>query len=206
MLFFFGINSFCQQKSVEAKQKSIKKFYLQLGTAATGSNGTTIDIGVQAIIKNKWTAAISYQLIQIDPKNLPGNYERGVTYLLFFPVYDDMPSNDMGVFSLTLGKYFKAGRKTWFTTEAGLSHVSGQKMKFTSQPVITELFYVPSNYSFQKDDKTGFGGMLKADFNWAFLPYVGFGAGAFANLNSVQSAVGFEVKFLFGHLNTKRKP
>jgi len=135
---------------------------------------------------------------------LPDDYECGFT-LLLFPVYDEFPYNEMDVFSLTVGKYFETARKTWFTAEAGLSFVNRQKMKFASQPVITEFLYWSSNYSVQKENKTGFGAMLKADFNWAVLPYVGLGAGAYANFNSVQSAAGFEVKLLLGWLNTKRK-
>jgi hypothetical protein len=78
-------------------------------------------------------------------------------------------------------------------------------MEFTSQPVKTDGLYTSSNYSVKSENKTGFGVMLKSDFNWAILPYVGLGAGVFANLNSIQSPVGFEIKILCGWLNTKRK-
>jgi hypothetical protein len=205
LLLSFLTVCFCQQTNTEAKKSSIKKFYLQVGAGATSSIGASLDFGLQAITKSNWTVGISYKLLEMDPKNLPANYEPGVTLLIFFPVYDDMPSNDMNVFSLTAGKYFETGRKTWFTAEAGLSFVDGQQFKFTSQPVTTEFLYVSSNYSFQEESKSGFGGMVKADFNWAVLPYVGLGASAFANFNSVQSAAGFEVKLLLGRMNTKRK-
>jgi hypothetical protein len=104
-----------------------------------------------------------------------------------------------------VGKYFETGRKTWFTTEAGLSIVSGQELKFTSQPIETGFLYWSSNYSVQKENKTTIGGVLKADFNWAFLPFAGLGAGVYANFNSIQSPVGFEIKLLIGKMNTKRK-
>jgi hypothetical protein len=42
--------------------------------------------------------------------------------------------------------------------------------------------------------KSGAGGILKADFIWAVIPYLGLGFGGFANLNSVQSTVGLEFK------------
>lgn len=205
LLLSFVTISFCQQTSSEAKESSLKKFYLQAGTGFASSNGVALDFGIQAILKSNWTAGISYKLIEMDPKNLPDNYEQGVTYIFFFPVYDEFPYNHMDVFSLTIGKYFETGRKTWFTTEAGLSLVNGQKMTFTSQTVTSDFFHKSSNYSVQKENKTGFGGVLKADFNWAVLPYVGLGAGVFANFNSVQSAAGCEVKLLLGWLNTKRK-
>jgi len=205
LLLFSATISFCQQTNDGTKKSSIKKFYVQAGAGVTSSNGASIDFGIQAIWKSKWTGTISYQHIQIDPKNLPNNYEQGVTYVLFFPVYDEMPSNDMDILSVTIGKYFSSGKKTWFTTEAGLSFVKGQQFKFISQAVVTELFYLSSNYSFKEEAKTGFGGVVKADFNWAFLRYVGLGAGVYANFNSVQSPVGFELKLLVGRLNTKRK-
>jgi hypothetical protein len=205
LLLSFVTVCFCQQPNSEAKRSSVKKFYLQGGAGAASSTGASVDFGLQAILKSNWTVGISYKLLEMDPKSLPANYEPGVTLLIFFPVYDDMPSNDLGIFSLTAGKYFETGRKTWLTAEAGLSFANGQQFTFTSQPVTTELLHVSSNYSFQEEDKTGFGGMLKADFNWAVLPYVGLGVSAFANFNSVQAAAGFEIKLLLGWLNTKRQ-
>lgn len=205
ILLVLAAASFCQQTNNEAKKSSIKKFYLQTGAGITTGDGTAVDFGMQAVLKNEWTIGISYKSIEMKPKNLPGNYERGVVIALFFPFYDEWPYNEMDIISVTLGKYFETGRKTWFTAEGGLSFVNGQKIEFTSQPVVTELFYISSNYSYKKEDKTGVGAMLKADFNWAVLPFAGVGAGFFANINSVQSALGFEVKFICGWLNTKRK-
>ena len=45
--------------------------------------------------------------------------------------------------------------------------------------------------------------MLKADFNWAFLPFMGVGAGAFANFSSIQSPAGFQLKLIIGWMNRK---
>ena len=204
LLVFFGIISFCQQTNTEGKKSAVKKIYLQAGTGPTSSNGALIDFGVQAILKSNWTISISYQVIEMNPKNLPDDYERGVTYIIF-PFYDEMPSNDMCAFSFTAGKYFQTGRKTWFTMEAGLSLAAGQKFNFTPQPVIHDIFYTSSNYNDQKENLTTVGAVLKADFNWAFLPFMGVGAGVFANFNSIQSPLGFEVKFLLGRMNTKQK-
>ena len=201
LLLSFITVSFCQQASNEVKQSAIKKFYLQGGAGMTSSRGASIDFGLQAILKSNWTVGISYKLIEIEPKNLPNDYEPAF-YFLFT---DPLPTNDMKVFNLTVGKYFETGRKTWFTTEAGLSVVSGQELKFTSQPIEQDFLYWSSNYSVQKENKTTIGGVLKADFNWAFLPFAGLGAGVFANFNSIQSPVGFEIKLLIGWLNTKRK-
>jgi len=97
------------------------------------------------------------------------------------------------------------GRKTWITTEAGLSIVSGEKMSFTSKPVVNDILYVSSNYSTHKESQSAVGGILKADFNWVFTPYLGLGVGAFAAVNSIQSPVGGEIKLIAGWLNTKGK-
>ena len=202
LLLGFITVSFGQQTSNDAKQSAIKKFYLQAGAGLCSSNGASVDFGLQAILKNNWTASISYKLVEMEPKNLPADYEPAFDFLFT----DPLPTNDMNVFNFTVGKYFETGRKTWFTTEAGLSVVSGQELKFTSQPIEQDFFYWSSNYSVQKENKTTIGGVLKADFNWAFLPFAGLGAGVFANFNSIQSPVGFEIKLLFGWLNTKRKP
>ncbi len=189
----------------QTKEKSVKKIYLQAAAGGTSQNGFSGELGIQAILKSNWTATFSYHKIEMDPQNLPADYKEGVTILVFFPVYDEFPYNNMNLFSFTTGKFFETGRKTWFTTEAGFSIVNGEKVKFTSQPVVVSFLHTSSNYSFTKEKKTTFGGMLKADFNWAFLPYVGLGAGVFANFNSIQSPVGFQLKLTCGWMNNKKK-
>ena len=192
--------SFCQTDG-RAKQSGSNKLYFQAGSGFTSSNGGTVNLGVQAVLKNNWVATISYQHIEMNAKNIPADYERELDFIILAP----LPTNDMKVINFTMGKYFATGRKTWFTTEAGLAVVSGQELKFTRQPVETGFLYWSSNYGVQKENKTTIGGVLKADFNWAFLPFAGLGAGVFANFNSIQSPVGFEIKLLVGKMNTKRK-
>jgi len=47
--------------------------------------------------------------------------------------------------------------------------------------------------------------MLKADFNWAFSSFAGLGGGVFANINSIQSPVGFHIKLIVGKMNREKK-
>ncbi|HET7899281.1 MAG TPA: hypothetical protein VFL47_16455, partial [Flavisolibacter sp.] len=54
-------------------------------------------------------------------------------------------------------------------------------------------------------NKSGIGGMLRADLNWAFLPFMGIGAGGFAGFSSVESPVGFELKLMVGKMNIRKK-
>ena len=213
MFFFFFLhvsNSFGQKvtpkyslKDGQTKMSSLKKIYFQLASGASNKNGTFIEAGIQSVLKNNWVASVSYHSIEMNPQNLPADYKSGYTLLFFRDVF---PSVNMHLFSFTGGKFFEAGRKTWFTTEAGCSFVNSEKMSFTKQAVVTDgYFYTSSNYTVKKEKKTTIGGMLKADFNWALLPYVGLGAGAFANFNSIQSPVGFQLKVVIGWMNYKKK-
>jgi len=201
LLLTLATVSFCQQTDGQAKQSGFKKIYFQAGAGINSPNGVSSNLGVQAVLKNNWVATVSYQRIEMNAKNIPADYEPELNFIIL----DPLPTNDMKVINFTMGKYFATGRKTWFTTEAGLAVVSGQELKFTSQPIETGFLYWSSNYSVQKENKTTIGGVLKADFNWAFLPFAGLGAGVFANFNSIQSPVGFELKLLIGKMNTKRK-
>ncbi len=206
MLFlFFATIIFCQQTNDEIKTSSTKKFYLQAGAGVATAGGVSYDFGIQAVLKSDWTVSASYKRVEMKAKNLPNDYERGVVYLLLFPIYDEWPLNKMNVFNFTLGKYIETGKKTWITAEGGLSVVSGQKLTFASQTQDVQLFYVSSNYSYQKESKTGFGAILKSDFNWAILPFAGLGAGVYADLNSLQSPLGFEIKFICGNLRKHKK-
>ena len=206
ILIGFAIGSFCQQKDSELiKTSATKKFYLQAGTGISTAGGVSFDFGIQTVLKNNWTVSASYKRVEMKAKNLPGNYERGYAFLIFFPVYDEWPLNKMNTINFTLGKYFETGKKTWFTAEGGLSFVSGQTLTFTSQQVFNDILYISSNYSYTKENKTGFGVILKSDFNWAIFPFAGLGAGVYADLNSLQSPLGFELKFICGNLRQHKK-
>lgn len=59
------------------------------------------------------------------------------------------------------------------------------------------------------ENKTTVGAMLKADINCAVSPYMGLGAGMFANFNNIKSPIGFQVKFMLGLMGVeknKKKP
>lgn len=198
LLLLFSTMAFAQKN-----ETAETKLYAQLAAGGSNHNGLVSEIGLQAIIQKRWVTTLSYQNIEVDPKNLPGDYKQGYT-LLFF--YDVFPATQMDVFSLTGGRFFEMGRTTWFTLEGGLSLISGEKISFTTQPVITDgFFYTSSNYAINQEKATTVGGLLKADFNWALLPYLGLGAGAFANFNSIQSPVGGQIKLMIGWMNTKKK-
>ena len=189
----------------QVTEKPLTKLYLELATGPTTNNGTYGALGLQGILKNNWVATVSYQHLDINPKNLPSDYEQGYTLILIFPLPDEMPTANMNMISFTGGKRFGSGRKVWFTTEAGLSVISGDEFSFTKQTVENHDFYTTSNYQVKKEAKTTIGAMLKADFNWAFTPYVGLGAGAFVNFSSMQTPVGGQIKLIVGWLNTKKK-
>ena len=47
--------------------------------------------------------------------------------------------------------------------------------------------------------------MVQADINWAFASFMGLGAGVYANINSIQSPVGFNMKLLVGKMRREKK-
>jgi hypothetical protein len=47
--------------------------------------------------------------------------------------------------------------------------------------------------------------MMKSDVNWAFSSFMGLGAGVFANVNSIQSPIGFHIKLLVGNMGREKK-
>ena len=205
LLLFFAATLFCQQTNDEIKTSSTKKFYLQAGAGVATSGGASYDFGIQAVLKSDWTVSASYKRVEMKPKNLPDNYERGYVVVILFPIYDEWPLNKMDAFNFTLGKYIETGKKTWITAEGGLSLVGGQKLTFDPKAQDVQILSVSSNYSYQKESKTGFGVILKSDFNWAILPFAGLGAGVFADFNSLQSPLGFELKLICGNLRKHKE-
>jgi len=205
---FLSIMSLAFIITASGQTKTMNKFYLQAGAGGGTHEAASYDLGIQSIFKNKWSATLSYHEFDMDPKNLPSDYEPETGYIFFIPYTYTVQAN-MKIVSLTAGRYFKMGRNTWATTEAGLSYVSGEKVSFQHSEVTSSFFLIAasnsSNYSSTKEKKSAVGFMMQTDVNWAFSSFMGFGAGVFANINSIQSPIGFHVKLLVGNMGREKK-
>ncbi|HSB94052.1 MAG TPA: hypothetical protein VLC28_13095 [Flavitalea sp.] len=191
--------------NAQKKEKTFTRFYLQGGIGPTTNSGAFADVSLQATTSTNFVATLSYNQVEMDPKNLPSDYEPGYTIFLILPVIDQMPVVTTSVVSLSAGKAFKTGRNTWFVPEAGLAYVSGEKMSFYRQEITSDIFSATSNYSTTTEKTSTVGGLIKADFNWAFASFMGLGAGVYGNLNSVQSFAGFQVKLMAGLMGREKK-
>ena len=194
--------------TASGQTKTMNKFYLQAGAGGGNHEAASYDLGIQTIFKNKWSATLSYHEFDMDPKNLPSDYEPETGYIFFIPYTYTVQAN-MKIVSLTAGRYFKMGRNTWATTEAGLSYVSGEKVSFQHSEVTSSFAFIAasnsSNYTSTKEKKSAVGFMMQTDVNWAFSSFMGLGAGVFANINSIQSPIGFHVKLLVGNMGREKK-
>ena len=194
--------------TASGQTKTMNKFYLQAGAGGGTHEAASYDLGIQSIFKNKWSATLSYHEFDMDPKNLPSDYEPETGYIFFIPYTYTVQAN-MKIVSLTAGRYFKMGRNTWATTEAGLSYVSGEKVSFQHSEVTSSFAFIAasnsSNYTSTKEKKSAVGFMMQTDVNWAFSSFMGLGAGVFANINSIQSPIGFHVKLLVGNMVREKK-
>jgi hypothetical protein len=200
------------------QEKAITKFYLQGAIGGGTFNHIYSDVSLQSILKNKWSLSLSYQTLEeMKPNNIPNDYipATGEGEFLFIPYsYTGSVDNvNMKLVSLTGGRYFKLGRNTWATTEAGLSYVKGQRIKFNSIPITSGSTnyilgwetYTTSNYETTVENKNTVGLMAKADVNWAFASFMGLGCGVYGNLNSIQSPVGFHVKLMVGLMGREKR-
>ena len=46
---------------------------------------------------------------------------------------------------------------------------------------------------------------MQADIDWAFASFMGIGAGVYANINSIQSPIGLQVKLIIGKMGRIKK-
>jgi hypothetical protein len=209
-LFVFLLFSSSENK-MYGQKTMVNKIYLQTGAGGTSYNGFNTEVGIQAILKKNWSTTFSYHKIEdMTPKNQPSDYKPETGFILFFPYTYELTTN-MNVYSITAGKIFPASRKIWFTTEAGISLVNGEKVTYKQNKNSTQSDYIffgiinSSNYSTTVESKTTVGGMLRADFHWAFSSFMGLGAGVFTNFNSIQSPVGYNLKLTMGWMNLGKK-
>lgn len=188
--------------------KPLSKIYLQTGAGGGSYQSSYGNLGVQVVFKNKWSTTLSYHSISMSPKNKPSDYQAETGYFLFLPYTNEIDVK-MNIISLTAGRNFNLGKKIWATLEAGPSFVSGEKASFqrTTSTSYNLLIMAgsSSNYNATLEKKSTMGAMLRADINWAFASFMGLGAGLFANFNSIQSPVGFEVKLIVGKMGREKK-
>lgn len=205
---FFCIMSLAFMITANGQTKAINKFYLQGGAGLASHEGSSYDLGIQTIFKNKWSATLSYQGFDMEPKNLPSDYIPETGFIFIIPYTYTVQAN-MKIVSLTAGRYFKLGRNIWATTEGGLSYVNGEKVSFQHSDVVDSYFLIggstSSNYSSSKESKSTLGVAMRADLNWGFASFMGIGCGAFANINSIQSPIGFQVKLMLGNMGREKK-
>src|SRR6187399_3393250 len=73
--------------------KAINKFYLQAGAGGGTHEAASYNLGIQTILKNKWSATLSYHEFDMDPKNLPSDYEPESVIILFIPITYPVQAN-----------------------------------------------------------------------------------------------------------------
>jgi hypothetical protein len=187
--------------------KPLSKIYFQTGAGGGTYKSSDVDLGLKAIIHNKWSMTLSYKDIEMSPKNLPPDYQPETGYVFFIPYKDEVKTN-MNLVSFTAGRYFSLGKRFWATTEGGLSFVNGEKVNFERSQTVTNSILIASstssNYNTTKENKSTMGVMLQADLNWAFSSFMGLGADVYTNINAVQSPIGFNVKLIFGKMGREK--
>ncbi len=193
--------------NAQTKEIHLTKFYLGGAAGANTRLGGHTELSLQGVLRNKWSFTLSYHDLIMDPKNLPSDYEPETGFFIF-PYTINITVN-MKLFSATAGKFIPLGRNSWVTTEAGISVVNGEKASFqkTERQDIGFLFFygTTSNYNSAIEKKTAVGGMLRADFTWAFCSFMGLGGGVFANFNSIQSPIGCNMKLTLGVMGRHKK-
>lgn len=202
--------------TAQTEKKVVDKFYLQMGAGPVSQEGSCGEFSLQAIFKNKWSITISHQAMEMKYNNIPTDYKpsTSTTYILGFPFSStgEVEPMNMKLFNLTAGRNFNITKRSWVTAEAGVSFVKGQEAVFTRTAVTSDYYnlwliggdYTSSNYITTIENKSSIGAMLKADINCALSPYLGLGAGMFANFNEINSPIGFQVKLMIGKMGVEK--
>jgi hypothetical protein len=204
LIFIFQVSNFLNAQT----GSSITKFYVYAGGGGGNYKSSAATLGLRTVFKNKWSGSVCYLNISMDPKNLPSDYKPGVSTLLLFTSTNPIKVN-MDLISISAGKYINLGKKIWATTEAGLSCVIGEKASFhkSSETGFNWILLSddPSNYRADLTKHTAIGAMVSADFHYAISRFFGMSAGLFANINSIQSPMGFQIKLIAGNFGIPKK-
>ena len=175
------------------------------------------ELGLTLVIRNKLSISLSNHNMDINPSNLPGDFEPGHSegMALFFPYSgpDLNPSINCKIYSLTMGRYFSLGKRSWFQLEGGPSFISGEKAKFKKQAVTSGYYnyllgyesYTRSNYTMTRERKQGLGALMRADIQHAVSRNLALGFTLATEISSVQSPLFMEVRMLTGYFGLPKK-
>src|SRR5258708_5664890 len=97
----FLFNCFLTAKA-QKHENPITKFYLQGAAGASTRSGDNTELSLQGVIHNKWSFTLSYHDLNMEPKNLPADYQAETGVVLFIP-YTDNAEVNMKLFSVTAG-------------------------------------------------------------------------------------------------------
>src|SRR5258706_4580588 len=79
----------------QTKRTSVEKISLHVAGGPSSHKGSFSEFGVQAVLKHNWTSTFSYHSIEMNPKNLPANYDPGYTVVFFIPLRNADPTIQM---------------------------------------------------------------------------------------------------------------
>src|SRR6186713_2414066 len=131
--------------TASGQTKTMNKFYLQAGAGGGNHEAASYDLGIQTIFKNKWSATLSYHEFDMDPKNLPSDYEPETGYILFIPFTYTVQAN-MKIVSLTAGRSFKMGRNTWQQRKLVCPMLVGKKLVSSIPRLPVAIYLLPDPY------------------------------------------------------------
>src|SRR5215213_6789673 len=75
----------------QATGKELTKIYLQGAVGGASHSGFVSELSVQGVIKNNWVASLSYHNIDMEPKNLPDDFEPGMAIAFLIPIPGEKP-------------------------------------------------------------------------------------------------------------------
>lgn len=187
---------------------SISKWYVQ--GAAGGGNYGSFDggVGLTAVVRNQWSLSLTYNDLDMRPKNQPADYKPETGYVFFVPYTYEIRAH-MNLVNVTIGRYWSTGKNTWATVGGGLSFVHGERVHYERTESVTTNVLIAetttSNYNTTKEVKSTVGALIQGDINWAFASFLGLGVGTYVNLNAIQSPVSVQVKLLAGKMNRVKR-
>src|SRR5687768_18546398 len=109
LCFLFSI-LLCAVGYSQPKSKALNKIYLQAAAGGASRSGFVGELAIQTVFRNKWVATISYHNIDMEPKNLPEDFDPGNIIIFLIPIPGETPSVDMNLVALRWADILKEER------------------------------------------------------------------------------------------------
>ena len=187
-----------------AKAQFAENHSLYLGTGFSVGNFDGADLNINYASQRKWSAQFGIKSVSREAENKPLDYSGGFFSAITLGLGN--PKDEITSYQFLGGKMILLGDKKVSTR---LNLLTGPSFNQIRRSVnfqrTNESGIFGATYTFDRDQSSGFGWMVKPSLELTFGKVFGLGFNPYLHFNSADFAYGFDFQILIGILQPSKQ-